>query len=431
MPKPSGRFAADSILRFAGTAWALIFFLLLLDTNLSKPNFFDQSDYVMSFYVAGRLAASGRMGDLYPQASQLSFARSPFDQAAHRLIPGLPAHATAVFMYNPIVAWIFAPLSAMSPRLSMLGWQLISIACLAASVFLLARALNLDAPPIFFMGFLFLPVIATVWAGQVSLALGLLFLSVGAALLLRGRAFPAGLIWALVALKPQFLFLPGLFVFGALFARRFACATGFLCGLIGLGTMNFLVVPMHVIEAWLHSIRVGESFFSGGQYQIREYLITSLPANILLAMPDDVRAAIKWPVYAGAGALWLIGAWCCGKILGSNRPETHKFLLILVLSSILLPLTTPYLLYYDLCLLLPAGLILLGHPWPPSMSNRCKAIGGIGWFATSLYMLAFVMLPGEAVQPLVLQAVFLALWVFWTKAALGQAESIELSDIRH
>src|SRR6266705_3774166 len=96
---------------FLGTVWALTFLLLMVDTNLSDPNKFVGSDYVMTFYVAGHLVASGQASSLYPTPNHSSFAESPFNKAAHLLLPHFPEQSIEVFMYSPLVAWIFAPLS--------------------------------------------------------------------------------------------------------------------------------------------------------------------------------------------------------------------------------------------------------------------------------------------------------------------------------
>ena len=79
----------------------------------------------------------------------------------------------------------------------------------------------------------------------------------------------------------------------------------------------------------------------------------------------------------------------------------------------LLPLTAPYLLYYDLCLLLPAVLMLMSDRWPDSIMGSCKAIGIIIWSCISLYMIAFVTVSPHWLQPISLQSVLLVVWVFW------------------
>src|ERR687891_2393236 len=118
---------------FLGTVWGLTFVLLMVDTNLSDPNKFVGSDYVSNFYVAGHLVATGQASMLYPGPSDTPLWDSPFDKAAHALLPHLPKDAPAVFRYSPLVAWIFAPISQYSPNISLLVWQGISIVSLIIS----------------------------------------------------------------------------------------------------------------------------------------------------------------------------------------------------------------------------------------------------------------------------------------------------------
>ena len=60
------------ILVFLATVWALAFDVPMVDTNLSDPKRFEESDYIMTFYVAGYLGFwSGRK--LYPPPNDCSF----------------------------------------------------------------------------------------------------------------------------------------------------------------------------------------------------------------------------------------------------------------------------------------------------------------------------------------------------------------------
>jgi len=118
----------------------------------------------------------------------------------------------------------------------------------------------------------------------------------------------------------------------------------------------------------------------------------------------------KWPIYFGAAILWLAAAWRCKKLIKSTiLNEFPKISLTLLLALMLLPITSPYLLYYDLCIFIPAVVILLGNEWQASPSVSFKFIGLIGWLSISAYMLAFMTLPEHFVQPLLLQFILLCL----------------------
>ena len=398
------------ILVFLGTVWGFAFTLLMVETNLADPKSFAESDYITTFYVAGHLMASGQAESLYLAPNDSSFTHSRFDEAAHRLVPSLPEQSTAIFAYTPLVAWIFAPLSKVSPNISLLFWQIISMLGLLLSAAFLSRASNARASDILFLSSLFLPVITTLWSGQVSLVFGLLPLSAGYFLFKKDRPFLAGLIWSLLCLKPQFVFVPALVIFALVLAGRFKCCIGFFVGVIALIGSTVMFVPMTVTRSWLYSLQLRETLSYAGVYKIREYLVTSLPADILLMLPIELGSSIKWPIYIAAATLWLAGAWRCKQLINSTSlTEFSKISLTLIVALMLLPITSPYLLYYDLCIFVPAGVILLGNGWPALPSISLKFIGLIGWLSISGYMLAFMTLPEHFVQPLLLQFILLGL----------------------
>jgi hypothetical protein len=395
---------------FLGTVWGLAFTLLMVDTNLADPKNFAGSDYVTTFYVAGYLMATGQAESLYPAPNDSSFTHSRFDEAAHRLVPALSEQSTAIFAYSPLVAWIFAPLSIVSPNISLLFWQIISMLGLLLSAVFLSRTSNARASDILFLSSLFLPVITTLWSGQVSLVFGLLPLSAGYFLFKKDRPFLAGLVWSLLCLKPQFVFVPALVIFALVLAGRFECFVGFLVGMITLIGSTVISVPMTVTKSWLYSLQLRETLSYAGVFKIREYLVTSLPADILLKLPVELGTGIKWPIYTAAAAIWLAGAWRCKKLINSTTlDEFPKISLTVLLALMLLPITSPYLLYYDLCIFVPAGVILLGNEWRALPSVSLKFIGLIGWLSISGYMLAFMTLPEHFVQPLLLQFILLGL----------------------
>jgi hypothetical protein len=395
---------------FLGTVWGLAFTLLMVDTNLADPKSFAESDYITTFYVAGYLMASGQAESLYPAPNNPSFTHSRFNEAAHRLVPSLPERSTAIFAYTPLVAWIFAPLSRVSPNISLLFWQIISVLALLLSAVFLSRTSNARASDILFLSSLFLPVITTLWSGQVSLVFGLLPLSAGYFLFKKGRPFLAGLAWCLLCLKPQFVFVPALVIFALVLAGRFESFVGFFVGVIALIGSTVMFVPMTVTISWLYSLQLRETLSYAGVFKIREYLVTSLPADILLMLPIKLGTSIKWPIYIAAATLWFAGAWRCKKLMNSTLlDEFQKISLTLIMALMLLPITSPYLLYYDLCIFVPAGVILLGNGWQTIQSASLKFIALIGWLSISGYMLAFMTLPEHFVQPLLLQFILLGL----------------------
>ncbi len=188
---------------FLATVCGLTQILFLVDANFSRAKQFQQSDYIMTFYVAGHLVAAGKESELYPTPGATNFIGASFNRAAHALLDRLPEKATAIYMYSPAVAWLFAPLSYVSPNLSLLIWHILSIAALLISCKLLAQAVQINFADSLFLSALFGPIFITLWSGQLGLVFGLLPLCIGYLLLLRGRDLLAGIVWSLLLLKPQ------------------------------------------------------------------------------------------------------------------------------------------------------------------------------------------------------------------------------------
>ena len=399
-------------LLFFATAFTLASWIFLIDANLlSQRDQFHESDYIMTFYVAGRLAATGRSAELYPEHQARSFVGSPFDKAAHELLPQLPKHSTGAYMYIPLVAGFFAPLSYLDPNRSLLFWQILSVAALAASCQLLSRVATVNSHEVFFLSLLFAPVFLTLWAGQLGLGLGLLPLCLGLVLIHRQRQFLGGLVWSLLLLKPQF-FLAAAFVAMVLaMTRRARVLAAMALGVTALLLITIVAFGTGPTLQWLLSHRVSDATYSSGLHGIPSHLITGLPANLMILFPVSQRAAVKWPLYAAAGALWLFALWYC---LNLARARQHPSLILptsLVIGLSLSALTMPHLLYYDLCLLLPAGVLLLAEHGPLSGELRLRWIAVVGWIAVSGFFPLLIAFSRSKAPPLILESILLALFV--------------------
>ncbi len=104
-------------------------------------------------------------------------------------------------------------------------------------------------------------------------------------------------------------------------------------------------VPMTVIISWLYSLQLRETLSYAGVFKIREYLVTSLPADILLMLPIELGSIVKWPIYIAVATLWIAGAWRCKKFIDSTLvDEFPKISLSLLMALMLLPIVSPYLL---------------------------------------------------------------------------------------
>ena len=398
-------------LLFLSKTWTILAVIVIGYSALYLPRPAESTDYVMTFYVAGHLAASGQATDLYPEPNASSFTGSPFDKAAHALLPRLPQNLTAAYMYSPLVAAIFVPLSNLRPNWSLLFWQGISLIMLAFCCRLLSHLSQAKASDIFFFSFLFFPVFITLWIGQLGIVFGLFPLCVGYLLLTKNRPFLAGIAWSFLSLKPQYLPAVGLVGAALAMVGRVRCLSGLVLGGCGLLGANLILFPWEVTIKWLKSFRVSDAIFSSELYSVPIQLIISLPSNLLMLFPAAQRPLFKLPVYSVAGALWLIGLWRCTNLATAKGNDSSKLPLMVVIGLFLLPLASPHLLYYDLCTYLLAGVILSTNAmWALEKISltRLPLIAGI---TISLYFPFFLNVNANVVVPLVLVAILLGFFV--------------------
>ena len=397
---------------FLATVFALASGIFLLDNNLfSQRERFQESDFIMTFYVAGHLVASGRSDELYPQPDARSFIDSPFDKAAHALLPHLPKATTGAYMYIPLVAGFFAPFSFIDPNLSLFLWQALSVLALGLSCLLLSRLTALKTSDAFFLSFLYTPVFLTLWAGQLGLGLGLLPLCAGYVLLLRQRPLAAGFVWSVLLLKPQYFFPAAFVALACALRRRYRALVGIMLGLTVLIALTILAFSPSVTLQWLLSHRVSDAYFFEGLQGIPNHLLTGLPANLMVLFPVNERRAVKFPLYAGAAALWLFGLWFCTRAKWSQLEGSAKVSLTFVIGLVLSSLTLPHLLYYDLCVLLPAGFLLLAKNGPLPSQKGLRTIAVLGWITVSGFLPLLLSFTKQKLLPLSLELILLILFM--------------------
>jgi hypothetical protein len=398
-------------LLFFATVFALASGIFLIDSNLfSQRDQFQESDYIMTFYVAGHLAATGRADELYPNLDALSFVDSPFDKAAHALLPRLPKQSTGAYMYIPLVAGFFAPFSYIDPNWSLFFWQALSVLALAGSCQLLARVARVKSHELFFLSFLFAPVFLTLWAGQLGLGFGLLPLCIGFLLVWHRWLFSGGLIWSLLLLKPQFFFAAVFVAIALVLTRRYRAFLGIAVGVIALIAATILAFGIDPTTQWLLSHRVSDATYSSGLQGIPSHLITGLPANLMILFPVSQRGSVKLPLYAAAAALWMFGLWYCWKLGRDQSNPWSTLCLTFIVGLLLSSLTLPHLLYYDLCLLLPAGVLLLGKNGPLAGQEQLRWIAIMGWTVVSGFFPILLAFSKYKAAPLTLELILLMLF---------------------
>jgi hypothetical protein len=367
-------------------------------------------DYVNAFYVAGHLVASGRAEELYPEANASSFAHSRFDKAAHTLLPLLPQSVVAAYMYSPIVAWIFAPLSYLDAKWSLVLWQGLSLVAFAVSCRILGRIGKVRATDIFVLSFLFFPAIISLWIGQVCLVFGVLPLCCGYYLLTTNRPFWAGVAWSCLLLKPQYMPAVVLVALALAVAGKLRCFGGIALGCATLSLANLIVLPAEITKSWLRTFEASDAVIAGGAYTVPIHIVTSLPSNLLFLFPASRFPLLKLPVYALAAALWSVGVRQGVRLVKADIDPQLKISLSLVIGILLLPLVSPHMLYYDLSLLIPTC-VILGKKWVGEGDNAPRNLYIAAWVSISLYLPLILTVKHSAFLPVGLDLLLLGLCV--------------------
>jgi hypothetical protein len=385
-------------------------FLLVLPVcaAIGLPKVMECSDFMTSFYVAGQMVLSGKASDLYPSAQTTSLIFTAFNATAHQILHSLPQPYTAIYMYSPLIACLFAPLAFLSPQMAMIVWQLISIAALAGSAALLSAVTKDKFAKLFFVSLFFLPVLQTLLIGHIGLAMGVLPLAVGYFFLMRKQPLMAGLVWSILFLKPQFVPTVLLVVGSLLLTGRFKCSLGLAIGLVVLSVLSVFCLTPAVFHQWLLSLKLSDTIFSNPQYGYPVYLITSLPAAILHAFPMSMRNIVKLPSYALAAVIGLHALWLCYKLLKSNVDEYRVLPYVMLLGMFVAPLVLPHFLAYDLCIFVPAAMICLGHRWQPVCQFELKRLVIFVFVVVDVYVILFMSGLKALASPYVLVAFLIA-----------------------
>jgi hypothetical protein len=357
---------------YTAVAWTVIFLAIVcyVDFNADMQQLNQISDYLMTFHAAGWIVNHGLLDKLYPPHNATGFAGMPFDVIAHQILPLMPPHSIAEFMYMPVAGAIFVPFSLLPLSFSLFAWQMLSLVAVFLSVQLmslgLARKLdgalpaqsNIDWSGISLrvMASLFvIPVCLTIWIGQVGAVFGMLPLAVGFYLLHRKKTFLAGLIWSLALLKPQFLVPVAVISFALVLQRKYRAVFGLAVGLALIGIINVVVFGPALNLEWLNCLRISDLVYSDPRSGISTQIATSLPRSLILLLPVVTHPELKLAVYGLAGIIllsaltvvWTINARAARTTVPGEIDVVSTACLVGIFVT---PLVMPHFFLYDYCL---------------------------------------------------------------------------------
>jgi hypothetical protein len=174
------------------------------------------TDFV-NFYAAATIVRAGNSPTLYTAETQDPVLRSI-----------LGRKSLDYFLHPPFFAAALVPLSYLKVERAFVVWTLFNLALVGSLPMILAESVSFVArrPYLGLVGMVFFPVLTTLTLGQDSIVL-LFVISIGYVLLTRRRDAAAGLVFALAAIKFQYVLVIVGFL---LVARKFRVAASFAVG---------------------------------------------------------------------------------------------------------------------------------------------------------------------------------------------------------
>ncbi len=393
------------ILRASGIALciAMIWWLLWVDTQ--RLDMVQATDFANSCYVAGTIAHSGNLQQLYPSMSATSYVGSSFPAMAHKLLSTLPAGSYPVWQYSPLNAFWFSYFSVFGVATALIIWQVMNGAATVAIAAMMAKSFRLKIFDAFLFCFCFTPWFMMIKFGQQGLIFGVLPLCIGYWLALKNRSILSGLSLSITFLNPKYLIIAGLFS-AIVFWRDKKVLPSLFLGVAIWVAVLFLSAPQMVLP-WLHGLKLAEQYFFDPHLLHQTFIYSSLPALSILNLPIEFRDAAKIVCY-GAAAL-VAGLTLLIGFSASKKFEKQPFLLMaLSLSFLSMPVVEPHLLFYDLS---GAAIGLLGL-WTLS-KYEMPILGGVSamlWLAINSYFLIFafqLLKPQPLVFVLILTGAYL------------------------
>jgi hypothetical protein len=320
-------------------------FVLLAGGALFAPRRELSRSYVLRVagWAAG-LAAAAYAAVIYgtPLDARLDGAGAPHDldvflRAAGKVLDGVSPYvydADRTFAYPPVLAWLLAPLHPLSSSNAAIVWMLLSLAMVAAALWLL----ELRDWRCYALAYVFMFTRSSIVLGTIE---PLLLLAVAAAWRYRDRAFgAAGAVAASIVLK---LFLWPLVVWLAL-TRRVRAAVLSIAVAIGVAAISWAAIGFAGLGDYPHLLRRLADDESSSSYSV-------VALGVRAHLPVVAARAIAVIV---ALALLAAAAWVARD---ETRPQRERDVMTLTLTLAAALAASPIVwVHYFLLLLVPLAL---------------------------------------------------------------------------
>jgi hypothetical protein len=306
-------------------------------------------DFV-AFYRAGMLVRNGGQNELYDLEQTRQFDRALANREQLPL-----GEKFGPFLNPPFLAWMYAPLTMLGYEGALLAWTVISLACSAAAVCLLARMIpSADwrdcalAPALVATS---LPFLQTLGHAQ-NACLSLLITSGAVTLWRMRRPFAAGLIGGLLIYKPQ---LAAVILAAMVISMGWRSLAGSLTSIAVLCLINVITLP-GTLSDYIHRIGPNVQFMMATHPYIWARHATFRAFWQMLLNRSNPAASSPLSVGLAIGCAAVVGlALFISVWRNCTMASADRIIAAVIATS---PLLMPYYLDYDLLLLaIPAVLL--------------------------------------------------------------------------
>jgi hypothetical protein len=330
---------------------------IALSGGLTDPNGKPIGTDFSSFYAAGSMVLDGRAADVYDMAAHYARERQIFGEAT-------PYYG---WLYPPIFLFAVAPLALLPYAIALAVWQGASLALYLAVIAVILRPIRHDDT----ITGLWLVAAAAFPAAFVNLGHGQNgFLTAGlfgaALVTLQQRPVLSGVLFGLLAYKPQFgLLIPVALLAGGQW-RTFTAAGATVLALAGAATLAF--GP----EIWRS--------FAASTETSRTLLLEQ--GNVGFEKLQSIFAALRmwggavalaYAVQAAASVVALFGVAYAWRACGDCNLKAALLIIATLLAS-------PHVLDYDLMLLAPAIAFIVVSCWPKGFRDFDISVLAAAWF---------------------------------------------------
>lgn len=319
--------------RFVGTAFAIVILAASIMEFISNARHPIARDFV-SFWGAARLVLAGHPAEAYDNAAL---------HAVQAAVASFGTGAQMPFPYTPAYLALVTPFGLLPFPLAMVVWTV----CTFALYLFAARKL---IPGSGWLPAAFPAVYANAAVGQNGFLTAGIFM--GGLSLLSRRPFTAGLVLGCLAIKPQLgLLLP----VALLAARAWRAIAGAAISSIGIVAGGAALFGLPTMAAWIHQMPLYGAITRDGLVGWSKLASIYAAAREFGLGPGAALAINGAAAVAAAVAVWRI--W---------RSKTGDGAKVAILSAAA-ALASPYLLFYDTLILVPAFLFLARHNVRPSL----------------------------------------------------------------